>query len=152
MALDKIEILLEKYFEGETSIAEENELKAYFASSDVAQHLEQYKSVFGFFSQAQSQQFKATIPLKAKKRTNVAWLSIAASFVVLAGVATFMFTNTTKEKPSNLSDLGTYDDPEVALAETQKALTLVSQKINVGMGSVNYINEYERSKNRVFKK
>jgi len=150
MALDKIEILIEKYFEGETSIAEENELKAYFSSSDVAQHLEQYRSVFGYFSQAQSQQYKAAIPLKAKKRSNVAWLSIAATVVVMFGIATFMFTNT-KEKPSNLSDLGTFDDPEVALAETQKALNLVSQKINVGMGSVNYINEYERSKNRVFK-
>ncbi len=150
MALDRIEILIEKYFEGETSIAEEKELKVYFSSSDVAQHLVQYKSVFGFFSQAQSQQFNATIPLKAKKRSNIAWLSIAASVVVLLGIGTFMYTNTS-EKPSNLSDLGTYDDPEVALAETQKALTLVSQKINVGMGSVNYINEYERSKNRVFK-
>ena len=150
MELDRIEKIIEKYFEGETSIAEENELKVYFSSSDVAQHLEQYKSVFGFFSQAQSQQFEATIPLKAKKRTNVAWLSIAASVVVLLGIGTFMYTNT-PDKPSNLSDLGTYNDPEVALAETQKALTLVSQKINVGMGSVNYINEYEHSKNKVFK-
>ena len=151
MELDRIEKILEKYFEGETSIAEENELKIYFSSSDIAQHLEQYKSVFGFFSQAKSQQFKATIPLKAKKRTNVAWLSIAASVVVLLGIATFMYTNTT-EKQNELSDLGTYDDPKVALAETQKALSLVSQKINVGIGSVHYINEYEHSKNRVFKK
>ena len=30
MALDRIEILIEKYFEGETSIAEEKELKNYF--------------------------------------------------------------------------------------------------------------------------
>ena len=43
MALDRIEKLVEKYFEGETSIAEEKELKTYFSSTDVAQHLEQYK-------------------------------------------------------------------------------------------------------------
>ncbi len=49
MALDKIEQLLEKYFEAETSIAEENELRVYFSSQDVAQHLQQYqlKNVFG---------------------------------------------------------------------------------------------------------
>jgi len=149
MELDRIEIILNKYFEGETSIAEENELKNYFSSSDVAQHLQQYKSVFGYFSQEQSQQFKAAIPLKAKKRTNVAWLSIAASVVVLFGIATFMYTNTT-EKPKQLSDLGTYDNPEEAFAETQKALELVSQKLNVGIESVSYINEYETAKNRVF--
>ncbi len=152
MELDRIEKLIDKYFEGETSIAEEKELKNYFSSSDVAQHLEQYKSVFGYFSQAQSQQFNATIPLKAKKRTNVAWLSIAASVVILFGIGTFMYTKTNDKPSSQLSDLGTYDDPEVALAETQKALELVSEKINVGIGSVSYINEFERSKNRIFKK
>ena len=151
MELDRIEKLITNYFEGETSSAEEKELKAYFASSNVAQHLEQYKSVFGYFSQAQSQQFKAAIPLKAKKRTNLVWLSIAASVVALFGIATFMYNNTT-EKPKALSDLGTYDNPEEALAATQKALTLVSQKINVGIGGVSYINEFERSKNRIFKK
>lgn len=149
MALDRIENLIEKYFEGETSSAEENELKVYFSSTDVAQHLAQYQPIFGYFSQAKTQQFKATIPLKAKKRTHVAWLSIAASVVVLFGIATFMYTN---EKAATSADLGTFDDPEVALAETQKALTLVSQKINVGKQSVSYINEYQESKNRIFKK
>jgi hypothetical protein len=151
MALDRIENLIDKYFEGETSIAEENELKVYFTSTDVAQHLEQYQPIFGYFSQAKEQQFKATIPLKAKKNSKLVWMSIAATVVVTLGIATLMYFNTT-EKPHNLSEYGTYDDPKVALEETQKALTLVSEKISVGMGSMNYINEYERSKNRIFKK
>jgi hypothetical protein len=153
MALDRIENLIEKYFEGETSSAEENELKVYFSSPDVAQHLAQYQSVFGYFSQAKTQQFKVTIPLipkrRDKKRTYVAWLSIAASVVVLFGIATFMYTN---EKAATSGDLGSFDDPEIALAETQKALTLVSQKINVGKQSIRYINEYQKSKNKIFKK
>ncbi len=37
MELNKIEEILEKYFQGETSIAEENQLKEYFSSSNVAQ-------------------------------------------------------------------------------------------------------------------
>lgn len=149
MELDRIEQLLGKYFEGETSSAEENELKNYFSSSDVAQHLEQYQPVFGYFSQAKTQRFTHNLPLQSKKRKNVAWLSIAASFVVLSGIATFMYTNETSMVSG---DLGTYDDPQMALYETQKALTLVSQKINVGIGSVSYVDEYEQSKNKVFKK
>ena len=43
MGLDRIEKLVEKYFEGESSIAEEKELKVYFSSTDVAQHLKQNK-------------------------------------------------------------------------------------------------------------
>lgn len=149
MELGRIENLIEKYFEGETSIAEEKELKAYFSSPGVAQHLEQYQPVFGYFSQAKTQEFTHQLPLHTKKRKSVAWLSIAASFVVLSGIATFMYTNETPKAPA---DLGTYDDPELALAATHKALTLVSQKINVGKGSMGYIREYEASKNRVFKK
>ena len=49
MEFNKMEALLEKYFEGETSIAEENELKDYFSSSNVAPHLEQYQSFIWIF-------------------------------------------------------------------------------------------------------
>ena len=55
MEFNKIEDILEKYFQGETSIAEENELKDYFSSPNVAQHLEQYKPMFGYFSQVKEQ-------------------------------------------------------------------------------------------------
>lgn len=153
MALDKIENLLEKYFEAETSIAEEKELKDYFASSDVAQHLEQYKPIFGYSVQAKQEQFKATIPLIPKgrdiKRKRVVWLSVAASVVVLLGVGLFTFNNYNQLKSN---DLGTYDDPEVAFRETQKALAMISESVNKGIGSMKYLNEYEQSKNRIFKK
>ena len=150
MALDRIEILIEKYFEGETSIAEEKELKAYFSSSDVAQHLEQYKPIFGYFSQVKQQKSTQEIPLKTKKR-NVAWLSIAASAVVLLGIGTFYFAGEKTTPVVAQSELGTYDDPEEALKATQKALALLSNNVNVGIESVQYINEYEQSKNKIFK-
>lgn len=150
MELDKLEILLEKYFEGETSIAEENQLKDYFSSSDVAQHLEQYKPLFGYFSASKQQEFTQVVPLiskpRAKKRTTT-WLSIAASVVVLLGAGTFTYFNYDNAQPQ---DLGTYDDPEVAFKETQKALSLLSQNVNVGMESVQYIKEYETAKSKVF--
>ena len=49
-------------------------------------------------------------------------------------------------------DLGTYDNPEVALKETQKALALLSTHVNTGIESVNYIREYDDSKQLIFKK
>lgn len=152
MALDRIEKLIDKYFEGETSIAEENELKTYFSSLDVAQHLQQYKPVFGYFSQAKAEEFKAEIPLNTKKRNVAVWLSVAASFVIMLGVGTFMYLNTLEETPSTATAYGTYDDPEKALAETEKALALVSEHLNTGIESVSYINEYQNSKNKIFKK
>lgn len=152
MELNKIENILEKYFQGETTIAEENQLKQYFSSPDVAQHLEQYKPIFGYFSQVKQQKSTQEIPLKTKKR-NVAWLSIAASVVVLLGIGTYLFVSEKNAAPAVAaqSELGTYDDPEEALAATQKALALLSNNVNVGIESVQYINEYEQSKNKIFK-
>jgi hypothetical protein len=161
MELDKIENILEKYFQGETTIAEENELKEYFSSSNVAQHLEQYKPMFGYFSQVKQQKSAQvleslagtakTIPLQTKKR-NVAWLSVAASAVVLLGIGTFYYVSQkTTTAVVAQSELGTYDDPEEALAATQKALALLSNNVNVGIESVQYIQEYEQSKNKIFK-
>ncbi|WP_374173852.1 hypothetical protein [Flavobacterium tructae] len=151
MEFNKIENILEKYFQGETTIAEENQLKEYFSSPDVAQHLEQYKPMFGYFSQVKEQKSTQTIPLKTKKR-KVAWLSIAASAVVLLGIGTYFYTSEKNATPVTAqTELGTYDDPEEALAATQKALALLSNNVNVGIESVQYIKEYEQSKNKIFK-
>ena len=150
MALDRIENLIDKYFEGETSIAEENELKVYFSSTDVAQHLKQYQTIFGYFSQVKEQQFTQEIPLQTKKRNVVLWLSIAASVVVMLGVGSMMYFNNDKEE--QFVACSPEDNPELALQQTEKALALISEHLNTGIESVSYINEYEQSKNRIFKK
>ncbi|KAB1156291.1 hypothetical protein [Flavobacterium luteum] len=147
MEFSKIETLLEKYFQGDTSIAEENELKKYFSSPNVLPHLEQYKSLFGYFTQAKQQEFNHLIPLKSKKQ-NLNWLSIAASVVVMLGIGMYVYLNT---NTSQNQDLGTYDNPEIAFKETQKALALLSNHVNVGIESVHYVEEYQNSKNLIFK-
>ena len=96
MELNRIETILEKYFQGETTVLEENELKNYFSSSDIAQHLEQYKLLFGYFSEAKKQEYIKTVTLKAKKR-NVRWISIAASIVALLGISTFNYLHQPQE-------------------------------------------------------
>ena len=152
MALDRIENLIEKYFEAKTSIAEEKELKNYFTSANVAQHLEQYKPIFGYVYQAKQEQFTAGISLQPKsqdkKPKNIFWLSMAASAVLFLGVGLFMYNNMEESKTK---DLGTINDPEVAFRETQKALDMISEHVNKGIGSMNYLNEYQQSKNKIFK-
>jgi len=146
MESNRIEILIEKYFEGETSTAEEQELRNYFSSSAIATHLKQYQSLFGYFSQVKAQNCNSEILLQSKKRYS-AWLSIAASVVVLLGIGTVTYLNYNN---SEQQDLGSYDNPEVALKETQKALALLSENVNVGIKTVQYVEEYETAKEKVF--
>jgi hypothetical protein len=157
MELYKVEALLEKYFDGETSIAEEKQLQDYFSKQQVAPHLEKYTALFNHFAVAKEQQFEQEIPVlqiqkdeSRNKKRNLSWISIAASVVVLMGIGTYVFYNS--EPVNNSKDLGTYDDPEVAFKETQKALSLLSKNVNVGIESVKYVEEYQIAKNKVFRK
>ena len=50
-----------------------------------------------------------------------------------------------------LADMFTTDNPEEAFAATQKALLMVSEQVNIGMESVVYLEEYEKTKKTIFK-
>ena len=76
----------------------------------------------------------------------MAWLSIAATIVIMLGMFTFFNQNISQSQ-----DLGTYDDPEKAFQETQKALNLLSKNVNVGVGGMQYVQEYQKSTELIFK-
>ncbi|WP_291138713.1 hypothetical protein [Flavobacterium sp. UBA7663] len=147
MELKLVEQLLEKYFQGETTIVEEKQLKAYFSSNDVVPHLAKYQALFGYFETQKGTQFEQKLPLQPRKQSTVKWIGIAASFVVLFGLATFYYYPSVPKH----EDLGTYDNPEEAFEATQKALLMVSEQVNIGMESVVYLEEYEKTKKTIFK-
>ena len=147
MEFNKMEALLEKYFEGETSITEENELKNYLSPSNVAPHLEHYKPLFGYFAEAKKENFEKDLPLISKKK-KMAWLSIAASIAVLICAGTYVYFNANEVKENN--ELGTYENPKEALEATQKALAMLSSNVNAGVEGMQYIQVYEVTKNKVF--
>lgn len=157
MELSRIELLLEKYYDAQTSLSEEKELHDYFCSQDIALHLIQYQSIFGYLAAAKTKQFTKSLPKlkefsseKELRKLNFYAISIAAAVVVLLGVGSYLFYNS--EVVKNTDELGTYDDPKVALAATQKALSLLSSNVNVGIKTVHYIDEYQATKNKIFKK
>lgn len=71
---------------------------------------------------------------------------IKSAVILIIGLATFFFYTKTKEE----TDSKNIDDPEKALIETKKALTLVSTQLNIGMKNVLYIQEYEFTKSKIF--
>lgn len=146
MALNNIEQVLEKYFEGETSIAEEKTLREYFNSENVAPHLEPHKSLFTYYLHAQKDKLNKATHLPSKNNFKTIGIGVAASLFLIIGIITFW------DKPSEKQeDLGSFEDPEIAFIETQKALAMLSKNVNVGIQSMEYINEYEESKKIIFK-
>ncbi len=146
MELDKVEALLEKYFDGQTSIEQEKQLRDYFQSADLQPHLVQYKVMFNYFESAGSEKSDKPMYFQVSKSKNSTfkWLSIAAIFLVLLAISFPYLMNEKNAVAENV------DSPEMAFQQTQKALALLSRKVNTGMKSVDYIGEYQIAKDRVF--
>ncbi len=83
------------------------------------------------------------------KRFKLRWNVIAASVLVLLGIGMCGYLNYCDVNQNK--NLGTYDNPEVAFRETQKALSILSRNLKIGIENVQYIREYEDSKNLIFK-
>lgn len=136
MELDKIQKLLEKYFEATTTVAEEEQLRDYFSKDAVAPHLEQYTPMFTYFSKAKDERFTKQVPLKPRV-SYYKWISIAAVAVIVFGI---FFGNDYREQK----------EAEYAYNETKKALSLLAQNLERGTEKVAYLNEFEQTKQKIY--
>ncbi len=137
MESDRIEKLLEKYFEATTTSAEEKELKEYFTQGEVAPHLEQYAPMFTYFSEAKEERFTRQVSLKTR-RYLYQWISVAAVAVIALGV--FLGKDYQEQK-----------EAEYAYQETRKALSLLAENLDRGTQKVAYLNEFENTKQKIYK-
>ena len=144
MELSNIEKLLEKYFEGETTLSEEKELKVYFTGESVPSHLERYKDLFQFFSNESQVTASSEVSLKTNtsKVPWYTWIGVAASIALIVG----LFIKDIPPGADHEGVYGTYDDPEIALQKTKEALDLVARLMNEGKKELVYLNEFDNAK------
>ncbi|MFD1064244.1 hypothetical protein ACFQ1Q_13390 [Winogradskyella litorisediminis] len=140
MELNSIEKLLEKYDLAETTLQEEAKLRAYFASDDVAAHLEHYKPMFLYFSKTQNDTFTKEVNLLASTKTKsksklYQWISVAAVAVLMLGIT---IPNLVNNAPKTLADY-TPEEQEMYL-KTKNALTMLSANFNKGASSINVLD------------
>lgn len=103
MKMEHIETLIQRYLEGKTSVAEEQELRMFFQSADVPQELKKYASLFTWqdngddigadlddiFAQSVSELESKSIvkqPLMGRR----IWWSVAACIAVVVSVTLFL--------------------------------------------------------------
>lgn len=144
MELVKIENLLEKYFEANTSLEEEKVLQTYFAQAYVAPHLQEYQAMFAYFSENKAEISNQQIQVKPTKKTwQLGRLSIAAVLLLLFSVVYTILPKGITESEKR--------EAQMALVETQKAFQLISQNLNKGNNAIAYLKDYEVTKNKIFK-
>lgn len=87
----KIEELVDRYFEGETSCEEERELRRFFNNERVPEHLEAYRPLFAYIEQeAKAYREERNHTAKATsrfRRINYIISGVAAVVLLLIGIA-----------------------------------------------------------------
>ncbi|MDD4514555.1 hypothetical protein [Massilibacteroides sp.] len=93
----RIEELLEKYFEGETSSIEEGEIRRYFASKDIPSHLSAYKPLFAYIDEERAIIPNHPSPIRKNKRIVTYLLSgVAAASLLILGIRSIYTSNKTR--------------------------------------------------------
>ena len=137
MNIHDINKLLNKYWDAETTLDEEQILIDYFNSNDVAEEHMEYRPLFQFYASASNvklDKIKELRPEKAKVisfRKYSAWgvIGIAASFIILVAVGVINFTPqpTTYGNQFTLESIEVTEEAE-ALAITKDALAYLGVK------------------------
>ncbi len=151
MELVKIEKLLEKYLDAQTTIAEEKELRTFFCSDKVPDHLQEYRLMFGYFKENSNESYTQTILLKPRRKTNKnrKWLSVAASVAILtsAFVGKQAYDRHLQEKQF-MQVKEALQMVSINLNKGQDAIYAVSDNINKAKEAITYLNTYENTVNK----
>ena len=152
MNLTKMKNLIEKYFEGLTSLEEEAQIKAYFQSGHIDESLKPYESFFRFLENEKSQTLSLgddfddklfesldepakVVTLNPRARLFKFVQAVAAiGIILLAAYFALRPDQITSQQAHAEIDWSKYEitDEQMALEETQKALKLLSAKLNKG--------------------
>ena len=75
------------------------------------------------------------------------YIALAASFILVCGIGLYFAL-----APTNKGTIDTYDDPEIASLEAQKALQLLATNLNKGMAQYEAANEKGRQAEEILYK
>jgi hypothetical protein len=131
MEYSKIEGLLERYWEGETTLIEERQLKQYFRSGHVDARLQEVAPLFQTLSAAQQVTAPASLgtsiqPVAMQVSYSKNWLRIAAAAVVVGILSTTYWFITSK--PQDTNQVVQTETPKVVVPMVEQPQTPESTK------------------------
>jgi hypothetical protein len=143
MEFDKnyIRKLLNLYEEGESSLEQEAELKAYFSSGNYDEAFEDYALLFQFFEKESKTRYTSGEKLP-HKNSKFSWMNIAASVCIIIGALWFYNYQSQQQE---------LEEARLAFEKTQHALNLISSNMNKGLEKLEYVEIFNEKKNELLK-
>ncbi|MDP1621493.1 MAG: hypothetical protein Q8M08_04050 [Bacteroidales bacterium] len=159
MNTGRIEAILKRYYEGNTSLQEEKILRDFFQGQDVPAHLRSHQSMFAYYVEEQRQEIndpefnnkvmeriaeeqpeQLMIRIHPNRNRMMFIISVAASVLLLAGLF-FVFQNDL----FNTSLTKNGPNPEIAYADVSETLMVVSGNLNYGLKHVNRLQMVDKA-------
>ena len=171
MDYNKLEDLLQKYWEGDTDLQQEGEIRAYLQHPDLPEKYKKEAALFRFyaFEKNTDSGIKSLDSILKDKETSGENTSTnqkfnrspnsTYTFLKIAAVLSFIIASTYlivdqmegNKKPTEMvSD--TFEDPKEAYEETKKVLMLLSSKFGNGRRHVEKIGFFNESKEKIQRK
>ncbi len=149
MDSNTIRSILDKYWEGESSLQEEATLREYFSRDDIPAEFESIRPMFQFFKNEQeaflngdfeerlSSKLKAADNVKPRSHSLTFYIKRAAAVAaIFIGVLFFVSKTTIFQVDDDLAgttiDMDEKAEALAAYAEAKAALMLISKKLNKG--------------------
>jgi hypothetical protein len=162
MDSNRIEELLSKYWNCETSLEEEQQLREYFKGGDIPEQWKETAALFRYFEENKKKTlndvaFDAAVmqnvqPQKKGKLVKLFYNSmrIAAGIAVLVMAVWFVRKEVRDTTPQEVVD--TYDDPQLAFEETKKALLMISKSFGTAESQAKKLNMFNEAQEEIQKK
>lgn len=141
-----IEELLERYYNAQTSEAEEQRLRDFFAHEEVPAHLLAEKEMFLQLQTPEGLEERLSRQIdrweaqehhtqEAHHNFRLQWIGIAASLLLLFGAGWHLY------EPAPVARQDTCNTPEEAYIHAEKALVMLSTALNKGMNQMSTLQE-----------
>ncbi len=163
MDSNRINELLSKYWNCETSLEEEAELREHFKSSNIPDELKETAPLFQYFEENKKKSLsdisfdgqvmeKISASPKQGRMASLVYNSmrIAAGLVVVLAATWFIRNEIRSSTPQEVVD--TYDDPKMAFEETKKALMMISKSFGTAKEQAKKINMFNEAQEEIQKK
>ncbi|HEY9488942.1 MAG TPA: hypothetical protein VIQ51_11445 [Chryseosolibacter sp.] len=162
MDSEKIDELLDRYWNCKTTLEEEEQLKAYFQQSQIPESLKETAALFRYFDLQKKKDltdvsFNRSVirKIRAPKKGKMATLlfntmRIAAGILVLIVAIWLVRIELRKSNPAEVTD--TYNDPRMAFEETKKALMMISKSFSTAEEQAKKINIFNEAQKELQRK
>ena len=151
MEYKELESLLDKYFEGETTLVEEQQIVKFFEkNTELPEKYNQIKAMFEFFKAEKESKadfdIESTTNKKTTKIRTLYYQLIAVAAIILIVISIFTNTDNSEEKKVYAYINGKpIMNEQVAEMEAKRALLLISSNFNQGTENLKHLSSFSKA-------